>query len=74
MSAPNLKRGQVVACIVVSVYADNALSVEGNIEDKLWAIAALENAIDAIRNQMKPQAGLVVPNKDVSLPPKVTLA
>lgn len=77
MSAPNLKHGQVMAQIVVAVYEDNALGVSGNLEDPLWAIAALENAIDAIRNNMRPlQGGLAIPGRDVSLPehtPKVVI-
>jgi hypothetical protein len=67
MAAPNLKHGQVVASITVKVFADNAMSVEGNIEDPNWATAALANAIDAIRNQTKPKLGLIIPGKDVSL-------
>lgn len=71
MAAPNLKHGQPTAQIVVTVYDNNALGVSGNIEDPLWAISALENAIDAIRNQHRPNMnGLVVPQHDVGLPEK----
>lgn len=67
MAAPNLKHGQVMAKITVTVYENNALSVDGNLEDPLWAIAALENAIDAIKNQQRPKLDLVIPGKDVSI-------
>lgn len=56
----------VVVEIRVRVHADGALSVQGPIEDKAWTIAALNNAIDAVRNHGRPGA-LIVPPKDVSL-------
>lgn len=55
----------VVVEIRVCVHADGALAVHGPIEDKAWTIAALSNAIDAVRNHSK--GGLIVPAKDVSL-------
>lgn len=66
MSAPNLKRGQVAARIVVTIHQDNALSVEGPTGDKPWCIAALQNAIDAVKNQNNGRE-LIVPGKDVTL-------
>lgn len=68
MSAPNLKHGQVVERVIVEVYEDNALAVRGPTHDPLWVIAALENAIDAVRNQAFPKDGLFVPGRDVSVP------
>ena len=57
----------VVVEIKVCVHANGALSVQGPIEDKPWMIAALQNAIDAVRNHGKP-GELIVPPKDVTLP------
>jgi hypothetical protein len=56
----------VVVELRVCVHADGALSVKGPIDDKAWCIAALSNAIDAVRNHGSPGA-LIVPAKDVSL-------
>lgn len=66
-AAPNLKPGQVVAMLQVKVYEDGALSVEGPMDDPAWCIAALQNAIDAIRNKQRPAGEIIVPGKDVSL-------
>lgn len=56
----------VVVEIRVCVHASGALSVHGPIHDKPWMIAALSNAIDAVRNHGGPRE-IVVPGKDVSL-------
>ena len=56
----------VVVEIKVCVHANGALSVQGPIDDKPWCIAALHNAIDAVRNHGKP-GPLIVPAKDVSI-------
>ena len=52
--------------LVVKVWSDGALSVEGPVEDAAWCIAALSNAIDAIRNRRNGRP-LVVPSHDVSV-------
>lgn len=57
----------VVVEIKICVHANGALSVHGPIDDKPWTIAALTNAIDAVRNHGRP-GEIVVPAKDVSLP------
>lgn len=67
MSAPNLKHGETVAAITIKVYADNAMSVEGPTDDPAWCVAALENAIDALRSRINPGRELIVPGKDVRL-------
>ena len=56
----------VVVEIKVCVHANGALSVQGPIHDKPWMIAALTNAIDAVRGHSGKRE-LVVPGKDVSL-------
>jgi len=54
--------------IIVSIWDDEALSVEMSNNDYTWCIAALENAIDAVRNLRDRSRAIVIPNKDVSLP------
>lgn len=56
----------VVVEIKVCVHANGALSVQGPINDKPWMLAALGNAVDAVRNHGRPGA-IIVPQKDVSL-------
>jgi hypothetical protein len=56
----------VVVQIRVNVHANGALSVEGPIDDPKWCLAALANAMDAVRNHAGPKA-LIVPGKDVVL-------
>ena len=53
--------------IKVKVFDDGALSVEGPMSDKLWMIAALENAIDALKGNHKRESQIIIPSKDVSL-------
>jgi len=53
--------------IKVKVFEDGALSVEGPMSDKLWMVAALENAIDALKGNQKRQDNLIIPAHDVSL-------
>ncbi len=57
----------VEAFITVKVHSNGALSVEGAIHEKMWAIAVLQNAIDALRNYRTPKSGLSVPSHDVDL-------
>jgi hypothetical protein len=60
--------GQEVARLTVVVYASGAMRVDGPIEHKEWSVAALMNAIDAVKNHhARKSAGLVVPSKDVSI-------
>lgn len=58
----------VIAKIEVTLYASGALSTSGNIADKQFAIAMLENGIDAIRNRKPSSLELVTPNYDVGVP------
>lgn len=52
--------------ITIKVWSDGALSVEGPVEDAAWCIAAMQNAIDAVRNRRNGRP-LVVPSHDVSV-------
>ena len=57
--------GAVVMTLTIRVHASGALSVEGPISDKAYALALLDNAKDAVRNHR--YGGLIVPGKDVAL-------
>ena len=57
---------RVVSKFVITHYENGALSVEGQISDKAYAIAVLNNAIDAIRNNRSGER-LVTPSKDVEI-------
>lgn len=62
--------GDLFAALTIKVHASGALSVEGPIENKEWAIAVLENAKDAIRGYHDKKKGeIIVPAKDVSIVP-----
>lgn len=52
----------------IRIWQNGALSIEGPISDKAFALAVLENAKDAVRNHRDPGAvDVVVPSKDVTL-------
>ena len=57
---------RVVSRFTITHYENGALSVEGQISDKAYAVAVLQNAIDAIRNNRSGER-LVTPGKDVSV-------
>lgn len=59
--------GHPAAKIIISVFEDGALSVEGPIGELQWVLAVLENAKDAVRNHHRPKSAIVVPGRDVSL-------
>lgn len=60
--------------IQINHWTDGAMSVEGNIENKEYALALLENAKQAIRDHHARKEGrLVVPGKDLSLTDVVRL-
>ncbi len=59
---------RVQARFVVTIYENGAMSVEGPLDDKVFALAVLENAKDAVRNHRDPrQVDIVIPKKDVTL-------
>lgn len=57
---------RIVSRLVITHYENGALSVEGQITDKAYALAVLENAKDAIRNNRSGER-LVTPAKDVEI-------
>ena len=58
----------VIAKIEVTLYASGALSTSGNIADKKFAVALLENAIDAVKSRKNGLIDIVTPNYDVGIP------
>ena len=59
--------GEPVTALVVKVYPNGALSVEGPVHDKAWCVAVLQNAVDAVRNHHRPKLPLIIPASDVTL-------
>jgi len=56
------------AKFVIKIWNNGALSIEGPIDDKIFALAVLENAKDAVRNHRRPDCvDLIIPSKDISL-------
>ena len=63
--------GNIAAQIVITVYADGAMSVKYPVDDKAWVLAALDNARDAVRGKMRAdnsESGVIIPHNEVSLP------
>lgn len=60
---------KVAVQIIITVWDDGAMSVEGPLGDKPWLLAVLDNAKDSVRNHRDPRnVDIVVPSQDVSLP------
>jgi len=68
--ADRLASGQKLqASWTIKIWDDGALSIEGPIADKIFVLAVLENAKDAVRNHRDPRmVDIVIPGKDISLP------
>lgn len=62
----------VVAWITVRLHATGMISVGGTIGDKKMALSILEHAKDAITRQI-PDAGIIIPNRDVEVVPNAAL-
>ena len=57
---------RIQARFVITIHENGAMSVEGPIDDKVYTLAVLENAKDAVRNHRSPSmVDIVVPSKDV---------
>jgi hypothetical protein len=66
--ADRLGQDRMQAQFTIKIWENGALSIEGPIEDKMFALAVLENAKDAIRNHRNPSVvDILVPKKDVTL-------
>lgn len=55
----------VVAQLGIKLHASGALSISGNVGDKKLALQMIDAARDAIKNQIRDQSKIVVPNRDV---------
>lgn len=58
----------VVAYIRLNLRRNGAMSIEGNIGDKKFALSLLDNARDAIMRQIPDGNALVIPSADVEVP------
>ena len=59
---------RVNARLVITVFEGGAMSVEGPIEQKAWALAVLEQAKQAVKDHhLRREGKLVVPAKDVTI-------
>lgn len=68
IAARRANAGTVQAQFVITIWEDGALSVEGPIADKVFALAVLDNAKDAVRNHRDPKmVDVIVPRRDVTL-------
>ena len=58
----------IQARFTITIWDDGSLSIEGPIDDKVFTIAVLENAKDAVRNHRSASSvDIIVPNYDISL-------
>ena len=59
-----------VARIAITMYGGGAMAVSGNIGDVTLALAMLDHARDAVRNQLqrRDKDGLMIPPRDVVVP------
>ncbi len=57
----------LVASLQIDIWRSGALSVSGSIQDEEWAVAALENAIDAVRSHHRKTNALIIPGHDTGL-------
>lgn len=67
-AAPVEHPDDTVAFVTVRLHANGMLTTQGHVGDKAFAVALLENAIDAIRTRVRDSADLVVPARDVDAP------
>lgn len=59
---------KIQAQFIIKIWDNGSLSIEGPIEDKIFALAVLENAKDAVKNHRRPDmVDIFIPSKDVSL-------
>jgi len=64
-------RNDAVAFIRIDLYADGAMSIQGNIGDAALATRMLDHARDAVRSNFASRPKLVIPNRDVVTPDPV---
>jgi hypothetical protein len=59
---------RIQAQFTITIWDDGSLSINGPINDKIYTLAVLENAKDAVRNHRNPDmVDLIIPGSDVSL-------
>lgn len=57
-----------VAYVTVRLHANGMLTTQGHVGDRKFAVALLQNAIDAIRSQVQERDRIMVPARDVDAP------
>lgn len=58
----------IQAQFTITIWDDGSLSISGPIDDKIYTLAVLENAKDAVRNHRNSNmVDLIIPGKDISL-------
>lgn len=57
----------VVATIVLHLYAGGQMSIEGNVGDVKLALGMIDGARAAISAKLTPEKGIIVPNYDVPI-------
>lgn len=63
----------VVWYLTIRIHAPGTMSVQGHLGDPEFAVAQLEQAAEAVRRQIRPKAEIVIPNREVTLNPKLPL-
>ena len=61
----------VVQWVTVRLHADGSVSTAGTIGDKKMALRLLAIATDAVKNQINDYEGIIVPNHEVDVAPRL---
>jgi len=60
---------RVAARLVLTVYDDETMSVEGPLHDTRWCLLAVEHAKDILKSRLARERGeIVIPARDMELP------
>ncbi len=63
-------RREILGEITVTAYADGGVQVKSDVmSDGAWCARILQHALDAVRGNHKRRQNLVIPARDVDLPP-----
>lgn len=67
MKTPNPM--DVIATITISLHANHAMDISGNIGDKKLALAMLDHAKDAVKNQLRPEddKSIIISGRDTEI-------
>ena len=62
-----------IAFVTVRLHAPGTISISGHVADRRLCLQLLDHARDAIKRQIPDDHALVLPNRDVSVTPRLTL-